>query len=228
MQRLQSRELDVPDDFPGADFENVEKKVQARFPEHAHARFFGGAWGALAYRFMAMAQYDESFTKSILENGASPGPMLRYEQERDLFGFFSSGCSATDALLFGMFTLGAMLKPVAFALKDKSDERNVNPARCYDAYRRGFIGDPILVALQLTTKNGDPNWERFSAIRNVVTHRAAPPRDFSVGDPSQPDAIMSRVDVDLNKETTSSPRRQVAGLLGKLLAASNSFVQTHC
>jgi hypothetical protein len=156
MQRLQSRELDVPDDFPGADFENIEKKVQARFAEHAHARFFGGAWGALAYRFMAMAQYDESFTKSILANGVSPGPMLRYEQERDLFGFFSSGCSATDALLFGMFTLGAMLKPVAFALKDKSDERNVNPARCYDAYRRGFIGDDPRLALAVAQAPASP------------------------------------------------------------------------
>lgn len=77
--------------------------------------------GAVAYRFMAMAQYDESFTRSILENGVGPAPTLRYEQERDLFGFFNSVCSAFDAFLFGMFTLGAMLKPVTFPLKDKSD-----------------------------------------------------------------------------------------------------------
>jgi hypothetical protein len=228
MKRLQSRQLDVPDDFPGAEFENVEKKVQARFPEHAHARFFGGAWGAVAYRFIAMAQYDESFTNSILENGVSPGPMLRYEQERLLFGFFNSGCSAVDAFFFGMFTLGAMLNPVAFRLRDNSDERDVTPANCCRAYCKAFTGDPIVSALQLATNNRDSDWEKFSAIRNVLTHRAAPPRDFFVGDPSQPDAIMSRVDVDLDKETTSSRRTQVAGVLGKLLAASNSFVQTHC
>jgi hypothetical protein len=228
MQRLQSRQLYVPDDFPCAEFENVEKKVQARFPEHAHARFFGGAWGAVAYRFMAMAQYDESFTKSILENGVGPGPMLRYEQERDLFGFFNSGCSAADAFLFGMFTLGAMLKPNAFPLRDERDERKVTPTCCYDAYRKAFTGHPIISALQLTTKNGDPDWEKFSAFRNLLTHRATPARNFSAGDPSRPAAIMSRVGVVLDKETTSSRRRQVAGLLGKLLAASNSFVQTHC
>jgi hypothetical protein len=228
MQRLQLRSLDVPDDFPGADFEKVEKMVQARFPGHAHSRLFGGAWGAVAYRFMAMAQYDQQFTRKFLQNGSGPGPMLRYEQERLLFGFFNSGCSAVDAFFFGMFTLGAMLKPVAFRLRDNSDERNVSPANCCRAYCKAFTEDPIVSALRLATNNGDSDWEKFSVIRNVLTHRAAPPRDFFVGDPSQPAAMMSRIDVAVDEETTSSRRRQVAGLLGKLLAASNSFVQSHC
>jgi hypothetical protein len=137
-----------------------------------------------------MARYDESFTNSILENGVSPGPMLRYEQERLLFGFFNSGCSAVDAFFFGMFTIGAMLDPVAFRLRDNSDERDVTPANCCRAYCKAFTGDPIVSALQLATNNRDSDWEKFSAIRNVLTHRAAPPRDFFVGDPSQPDAIM--------------------------------------
>jgi hypothetical protein len=220
MQRLQSRLLDVPDDFPGADFENVEKKVQARFPEHAHSRRFVGAWAAVAYRFMAMAQYDEKFTRELLQYGASPGPMLRYEQERDIFGFLNSGCSAVDAFSFGMFALGAMLKPSAFPLRE-SNEWKVNPGTCHFAYSSAFTGDTIVSALQLTTKNGDPNWVGFSNFRNVLTHRAAPARDF-------PRGIISRVDIVLDKETTSSRRRQVAGLLGKLLAASNSFAQRHC
>ena len=174
-----------------------------------------------------MAEYDQRFTRGIIENGSGPIPRLRYEQERDLFGFFSSGCSVVDAFSFGMFAIGAMLMPTAFPLDTEREERRVDPNYCFGNYSNAFSGDPFLTVLQLISKNGDPDWTTFSSVRNVLTHGAAPPRSFSVGDPTQPDAIIIGPNIALDERTTSSRRGQIARLLSRLLAASDSFVQTY-
>ena len=225
--RLNSRQLDVPSDFPGIDFESIEVRVQSRLAGQRHLGRFAGAWSGVCYKFLAMAEYDERFTQEIIKNGSAPAPRLRYEQERDLFGFFSAGYSVIDSFSFGMFAIGAMLTPVAFSLHTEKDERRVNPDSCFEKYSNTFSGDPILTALQLIGKSGDQDWANFSNIRNILTHRAAPPRSFQVGDPTQPDARMIGPNIALDGRTTSSRRAQIARLLSKLLVASDAFVHAH-
>jgi hypothetical protein len=225
--RLQARQLDVPSDFPGIDFETIEARVQSRLAGQRHLGRFAGAWSAVCYRFLAMAEYDQRFTQGIIKNGPGPIPRLRFEQERDLFGFFSTGCSVIDSFSFGMFAIGAMLMPAAFLLETERDERRVDPDYCFGKYSNAFSADPILAALQLIGKNGDRDWANISKVRNILTHRVAPPRSFQVGDPTQPDAIMIGPNIALDEQTTSSRRGQIARLLSRLLVASDSFVQVH-
>jgi hypothetical protein len=224
---MRRQNLDVPTDFPVTDFESIEALVQSRFETHSHLHHFIGAWYAVRYRFLAMTEYDECFTREIIRSGVAPCQRVRYQQERDLFGFFNSGCSVVDSLSFGLFAIGAMLKPTDFPIEPES-EWKITPKYCFDKYSDAFGGDPILDTLQLMTKNGDPNWVKFSKIRNVLTHRVAPPRRFSVGDPRQPDAVMTRTNIVLDNQTTGSRRKQIASLLEKLLAASNLFLQARC
>jgi hypothetical protein len=49
-----------------------------------------GALNAIAYRFAALAEYDRNFTDSFNTHGGGPGQPFRYDQERDLFGFFNT------------------------------------------------------------------------------------------------------------------------------------------
>jgi hypothetical protein len=235
--RLQTRQLDVPSDFPATDYESIQERVTSKFGDQGrHVRFAGG-WSAVCYRFIAMAEYDERFTQSIKTSGSAPHDQrVRYEQERDLFGFLSSSCSLVDAFSFGMFAIGALLMPAAFPLTNEQDEEKVTRNQCHNKFSGAFPGDPFLTTLQLIrskdrnndrSKDGDPDWTAFLAERNFLSHREAPPRRFQMGDPTQPRAAMVGPNIVLDEQTTSSRRRQIAGLLSTLLAASNSFVQDH-
>jgi hypothetical protein len=226
-RHLQGRNIDVPVDFPGNYFDAIEARVQSKFPGNRHLPYFLGAWSAVLYRFLALAEYDEEFTRQFRRFGASPVPQKRYEQERDLFGFFASGCSAVDAFFFSLFAIGAMLAPTTFPLNNEQDERKVKLDGCYRKYCIAFAGDPILTALQVVMTPGDPEWADFCNCRNILTHRAAPHRVFQIGDATSPAAVMARTDIVLDENTTSSRRTDIVFLLERLLAAGNVFVQTH-
>ena len=84
--------LSMPPDFPMETYELIHKQalLHANDPKFPH-KFFGGAWNAIAFRFLAVTDYEENLRVSFTEHGTNTAPHIRYQQERDLFGFFSSG-----------------------------------------------------------------------------------------------------------------------------------------
>jgi hypothetical protein len=89
----------MPAGFPAAPFDAVYEIVQSLAPKHAELRLnFVGAWLALGYRYRAMAEYGEEFTKLIVADGPGPSMEKRYLQERALFGFFGNAFTAFEAL----------------------------------------------------------------------------------------------------------------------------------
>jgi hypothetical protein len=102
---LSAIELTVPDDFPAKQFEAVHNKL-ATYDGHTYSLSFD-ALRAIAYRFIALADYDESFTASIKQYGISSSHAIRYNEDRDLFGFFSNGFSVFEAFWFALFAIGA-------------------------------------------------------------------------------------------------------------------------
>jgi hypothetical protein len=87
-------DLKMPPDFPSIPFDKVWKATQPHAHNPKYSQFIA-AWKAVGYRFVSMAEYDESFTSSIRKHGPGPAGRARYEQERDLFGFSSSAYSAS-------------------------------------------------------------------------------------------------------------------------------------
>jgi hypothetical protein len=107
---LSTTGLSMPSDFPVADYDSVHKKVQPHAQTAADIyEQFGGAWNALSYRFLAVAEYEAAFDASLTSVGSSPVPTERYRQERDLFGFFSNGFAVLETAFYGLFSLGALI-----------------------------------------------------------------------------------------------------------------------
>src|SRR5262245_56672084 len=106
--------LTPPDDFPAERFEALYKKLgDAYAGRHGYDLVFE-ALNAIAYRFVALAEYDQSFTAWF--NAHRDGQPFRYHQERDLFGFFSNAYSVFEAFCFTLFAVGALIDPAHFPL----------------------------------------------------------------------------------------------------------------
>jgi hypothetical protein len=220
----------MPDDFPTNTFEATHQKL-ARFNKNELYSHFIGAWHAISYRYLALVEYNERFTSSIIAHGRAPAQPLRYQQERDLFGFFNNGVSIFDAFCYGMFALGALLVPRDFPLASPQDERKVNCASTLRGYNSTFQNDPILNALQALMN--DQAYKELGRIRNILTHRAAPPRNLSLAinigsGTAKPSAKILRLDLVIDNRTTAAHRDEIARLLSSVLQATQIFVETRC
>src|SRR6266545_1536581 len=145
-RRLSLNQIAVPDDFPSDEFDAVSGKLGSTYGERYEYRVFVmDALNAIAYRFTALAEYDESLRSLI---NAPNGQPFRYMQERDLFGFYSNAHSVFDAFCFALFAVGALIDSGNFPLATEADERNVTWSTMLRAYGKAFPTDPILSELE--------------------------------------------------------------------------------
>ncbi len=220
--------LAVPDDFPADQFEAVYTKLGSTYGGRDEYRvFIIGALNAIAYRFTALAEYDESFRALIAAHGTGPGQPFRHRQERDLFGFFSNVFSVFEALCFALFAIGALSTASAkFPLATNDDERKVSWGKMRETYRSAFPADPILNVLDNIAK--DFAFEELRDIRNILTHRAVGARSFEVsaGSSTRPETTtIDRLNISLDATTTASRRRDVVRLLLLGLNATHKFAE---
>jgi hypothetical protein len=128
-RRLSLNQIAAPDDFPADEFEAVYRKLGSTYGDRAEYNLYIiGALNAIAYRFTALAEYDDSFRFLINAYGTGPGQPSRHMQERDLFGFFSNAHSVFDAFCFALFAIGTLLDSANFPLY--TDGRGVDAGWC--------------------------------------------------------------------------------------------------
>jgi hypothetical protein len=137
--------LEMPDDFEYDSYEAVDSvigplrdKYQPQWSEYVTA------WCALAYRFCAFEEYDESFTRSITTPGGdAPQPSERWQQERDLFGFFVTGLSLIEHTCYGLYAIASMLDEPSFPIKTPKDKKNITPPNTAKRFRKTFPKEDI-------------------------------------------------------------------------------------
>src|SRR5262249_27910880 len=167
-------------DFPAALFERGYVRVRQRAVTHRHQfDHFAAAWNAISIRYLALAASGDEFARLIVQPDAGADPQNRYQQESHLFGLFSNGFSAFEAYFYGMFAVGALLRPGDFALETPKEQQAVSPTSTGIAYRRHFVGDPVLAAFDAVFQ--DTAYREFREVRNILTHRTAPGRRIFVG-----------------------------------------------
>lgn len=219
---LSTNGLVVPDDFPASEYESIYLKAASHLPKQQEIyEQFGSAWNAVAYRFVAVAEYEAILKVSLVRTNAPPPE--RYEQERDLFGFFSSGFSVFEAAFYGIFSLGALIAPAAFPTTTPRDQQRISPSSTAGAIAKAFPGDSLNGVIAAVT--GDLAYLEWREIRNILTHRAAPGRRFFVsigGDEEIPDQWKIK-DIPLNANMPQSRRAELSRLLSTLLNGIEQF-----
>jgi hypothetical protein len=141
--------LDVPDDFPLAPLEQFYDAVHA-YHESENEKWghWARACAALHYRFLACAEADEVFRRSLTAVSAGPPPPERARQEIALFAFLSSGLSALECLGYGLYFVAAIVDPAAFA----RPPHKIWFVDVANGYQERFEGDTI--AGELARVNG--------------------------------------------------------------------------
>jgi hypothetical protein len=218
--------LMMPSDFPVADFEAIHKKIAPLSNSKAELySHYGGAWNAVSYRYMALVEYGEAFTQSVRTHGAAPEARLRYQQEKDLFGLFANGFSIFESLFFGLFAIGGLLDSAQFPLSTPRDQRRVSPKSTFEAFNAAFPNDPIISSLSVLLD--DTAYKEWQEIRNVLTHRSAPGRQFylAVGSSETPPSQWKLSNIPLDANTAPQRRAHAARLLSAGMQAVRIFVE---
>jgi hypothetical protein len=236
---LDTTGIEMPADFPRAGYERVMKKVKPLAGPYAQMYdHFGGAWNAISYRYMAMCFHGDNFSTSIVlpQGEAAAYYVKRYEEERELFGFFSNCFSTFESFFYGMYAVGNFLDPgtpasagtpavqTNFPMTAK-DLQFVTPSSTDKAYKKAFHGDAFLGTL--TGVFADVRFRELREIRNILTHRTAPGRRMFVGigsDEELPD-VWKLNDIPLDAKLTPARRANTAQLLATLLDAAADFVE---
>lgn len=217
----------MPPEFPVAPFERSYARVRRRATTHGGLfEQFSGAWNALSIRYLAFTAHGDEFTRLTIQPcGAGPEPQVRYRQEDQLFGFFSSGFSAFEAYFYGMFAVGALIRPGDFPLTTSKEQQAVSPSSTGAAYRQSFASDHVIAAFDGVFQ--DASYREFREVRNILTHRTAPGRRIYVGIDSDEElpARWKINDIALDGQLAATRRAEVARLLTGLLEAAAAFIE---
>ncbi len=213
----------MPSDFPSGAYEAIHLRIVPRADTNKSAYDqYAGAWNAIAYRYNAFGEYDDLFSASISEHGASPNAAERYRQERDLFGFFNNGFSTFEAFFYGAFAVGALLQTPGFPIATPQEQRRISAPQTVTSYRAAFPNHAVVDALEGVTQ--DPAYLELRDIRNVLSHRSAPGRTIhvAIGDEPAPDQ-WKLANIVLDGATTATRRDRASKVLTVAMEAFQRF-----
>ena len=231
MPALSTVGFEPPADFPQDPYDAIHHRLEhlANSPQGTTWRQFAGAWNAVAYRFQACAEYDESFRSDFVRLGVTAVGLDRYRQQRDTYGCIVNACSVIEAYYYAAYAMGSLLRPTGFPILSRSSQRGIKPGSATACFENHFAGDPFAATLRALID--DRSWAELNDMRHVLVHRAAWAKDVrrSFGGPAAPAVDRIRlsdyhlVDLDLAPELTSGPRSWVAMNLSRAIEAAGVF-----
>jgi hypothetical protein len=225
-QALTVNGLEMPASFPVGSFERTYASVRTKAAvSGAACEHFVGAWNALSLRFLALTHGGDALSASLAAGYGGGDAHGRYVQEQHLFSFFSVGFAALEAYFYGLFAIGAILRPADFPLTTPKDQQSVSPPVTERAFARAYAGDAILTVFQAVF--ADTSYREWREVRNVLTHRTAPGRTIyvGVGSDEQLAAQWKLNNIVLDGRMVPHHQAQMARMLTLLLDGSAQFAE---
>jgi hypothetical protein len=179
VQRWERFDLDLPDDFPVAEIDALHSHLSDYVEDGSKLppewREWAGGLNGLVYRFRACDEHGGDVTVSLVET--SPPQPKRYEQERDLYSFYSEGLSAVECFYYGLYFIGTHADPNAFPFNVQ--RRAVKPHKVTEQFEAAYSGEKLTSTLRRVV-DGD-EFRIWSGVRNFLSHRGAPGRTHYAG-----------------------------------------------
>jgi len=186
-------------------------------------REFDRAWNAVAYRYKACAEHDIAFTESFKRSSTSPSPTERYLQERELFGFFSTGLSAMEACYYALFSIASLHNPSNFRFSTDEHFRVTTVGRTAKAFSSCFPGKPFTSTILKTYLSKEYNdWKEA---REVLNHRAQPSKTICTRDGNDSHSHSQVCDIRLDQRTTSGRMLWLTQTINDLVGCAASFCE---
>lgn len=230
MSKLTSVGFMALSDFPEEAYNEVHSCLNKYKDTHrVQWELFSLGWNGLAYRYRALAEYDEQFTTSV-KVSISPPPEERYKQGKAFFGFFVNAISVIECFFFSTYCMASILKPDVFPVS-KAEDLRFNPEAVDSDFSTNFPEDPLAREMSRCLK--ESTYKKMKDIRNVLTHRGMPPRKFYAGGERDGMATMPtnlpapsdqwQFDLPLDAQTTASRHQWLSHTLEDLIAAADDF-----
>jgi hypothetical protein len=224
--------LDLPSEFPDTLFEAVKDRIFANIPNPTPERDnLAGGHNAVRYRLRACADYSAEFTESVRRVGDAPPPEDRYQQERQLFGFFVSGIAALESFSFFLYFAAAHIRSAKFPTQKSGHIKAIALKSTASAFGTEFPHETITTALNNLISH--PKFNEWDGFRNVLAHRTAPGRNIyaSFGS-AQPDPAADwKIDLGSNLKidpNLTPPRLSwLLSTLADLVVAADQFTQKY-
>lgn len=130
---------------------------------------FIGACKAVVFRHRAAWDYDKAFVSALTGPDSVEN---QYEQEKCLFGFFTSSLAAIESFYFGTYFVGWELSPNSFGLASQPTKIKV---KCTSgSFKQAFPSDLLTAAL--SSVPGQAQYDGLCKIRHMLAHRIVPNR----------------------------------------------------
>jgi hypothetical protein len=222
----------VPSDFPSETYEKISRLlVKYKDTNSKQWMSFGLGWNGLAYRFRAMAEYDEQYTSSIKSFGNSPPFEERYKQGNALFGLFVNAVSIIECCFYSTYWVGAILEPSRFP--SNAEVIKLYPKNVADKFNATFPGDAL--TKQMIHCVHERTYDDMKDIRDVLSHRGMLPRRFYGGGersgkatiPTNPKDLSDKwqYDFPIDESTTEVRRQWIANELKVLVSTIHKFCE---
>jgi len=222
----------LPSDFPSQHFDalmGIGEVLEAGYREKTGGlqnpiwSHFIAAMLGCSYRWRALAEADEAFTETIRLGAATIEE--RYTEESALFGFFTNGYSAFELFYFTQYALAAQLRPAQFTMLPDCAS-SVTPKQVVHAFKYEYPGE--LLTAQLECALNGPVCQEVKGLRNVLSHRGAPPRRFAYGPATLPGGQFVAASPEwqgrpLDANLTPTIRNGLARELNRLFEVARAF-----
>lgn len=214
----------VPPSFPATAYEAIHAHVCAALQSTPSYKHYLSAWSALAWRYGEALHEAAAFQTHFQQHGESPPAPERFPQERMLFDFFGAAVSSLETLYFAIHAMASKSHPADFPMSTVEELRAVTPTNVIARLKKAYPGDPLIAALEAL--KSDPRYVDLHNMRNVLTHRGAPGRQFSVGIGTgvpDPPALWDLTAQPLTESTLTLAATDLTSLLSGVMPAVETF-----
>lgn len=195
---------DLPQKFPKDKYKKIYIKVlQYKDNFQLQCKQFRGGWRSLVYRYLACIKHSDDYIKIFKKDRISPSHFLRYEQERELFNFFTNGLSAIETLGYMFYMICSIDNSNDFKVTTKEDLKHIVLNDTVSKLKKFHSVENITKELgKLINSQEYKNWVE---VRNVLMHRETPGRKIML---SSKRSKIEQSDlwfevIEINKETTA-------------------------
>ncbi len=171
---------DLPQNFPKDKYEKIYIKV-LRYKDNFKLQYqqFTRGCKSLVYRYLACIKHSDNYIKIIKKDRISPSHFLRYEQERELFNFFTNGLSAIETHGYMIYMICSINNSIDFEVITKEDLKNIILKNTVSKLEKFHSTENITKELEKLTNSQE--YKDWIEVRNVLMHRGTPGRKIMLG-----------------------------------------------
>lgn len=171
----------LPKNFPSKIYEEISDKI-LKYKDNFELQYnqFAGGWRSIVYRYLACNKHSSDYIKIVKKYRISPSQPFRYDQERELFNFFTNGLSIFECFGYSFYMICSIINQNKFKVR-KNEEvlKNIILTNTISKLEKYYLEENITKELRKLINSQE--YKDWNKVRNILIHRETRGRIFRVG-----------------------------------------------